>query len=83
MSIFPKLKFRNFTSPSKSHAISKNGIVATSHPLASQLGIDMLKDEIGETVNVLKICQLLTELGPQFLLACSELFLPPAIMETT
>ncbi len=44
MIAFPKLKFRKFTSPSRSHAISKNGIVATSHPLASQLGIDMLKD---------------------------------------
>ncbi len=44
MKVFSKLKFRNFTSPSKSHAISKNGIVASSHPLSSQVGLDMLKD---------------------------------------
>ena len=44
MKICSKFKFRNFTSPSKSHAISKNGIVASSHPLSSQLGLDMLKD---------------------------------------
>ena len=44
MKAFPKFKFRNFTSPSKSHAISKDGIVASSHPLSSQLGLDLLKD---------------------------------------
>ena len=44
MKISSKLKFRNFISPSKSHAISKDGIVASSHPLSSQLGLDMLKD---------------------------------------
>ena len=44
MEAFSKFKFRNFTSPSKSHAISKEGIVASSHPLSSQLGLDLLKD---------------------------------------
>ncbi len=44
MKELPKFKFRNFTSPSKSHAISKDGIVASSHPLSSQLGLDLLKD---------------------------------------
>ncbi len=44
MKVNSKLKFRNFISPSKSHAISKDGIVASSHPLSSQLGLDMLKD---------------------------------------
>ena len=44
MKAFSKFKFRNFTSPSKSHAISKDGIVASSHPLSSQLGLDLLKD---------------------------------------
>ena len=44
MKAFAKFKFRNFTSPSKSHAISKDGIVASSHPLSSQLGLDLLKD---------------------------------------
>ena len=44
MEAFSKFKFRNFTSPSKSHAISKDAIVASSHPLSSQLGLDLLKD---------------------------------------
>ena len=44
MKAFPKFKFRKFISPSKSHAISKDGIVASSHPLSSQLGLDLLKD---------------------------------------
>ncbi len=41
---FQKFKFRDFTNPSKSHCVSKKGIVVSSHILASQLGISMLEE---------------------------------------
>ena len=35
---------RSFDKPGRSHSISKNGMVATSHPLASNAGLMMLKE---------------------------------------
>ena len=37
-------KLRNFDIPSKSHCVSKSGMVATSHSLASKAGISVLCD---------------------------------------
>ena len=38
------LNIRSFDTPGRSHSISKNGMVATSHPLASNAGLMMLKE---------------------------------------
>ena len=73
MKAFPKFKFRNFTSPSKSHAISKEGIVASSHPLSSQLGSDLLKDG-ANAVDVAIAMSIVLSLLPQSTIKTSPFF---------
>ena len=34
---------RNFQKPGRSYILSKNGMVASSHPLSSSIGLDILK----------------------------------------
>ena len=37
-------KIRNFEKIGKSHSVSKKGMVATSHPIASNAGLSVLND---------------------------------------